>query len=211
VSNSSGPDFATARANLRDTVKWLVAALAALAATALGTSPLTGLGSLLGGRLNGAIAAGLVGLMCVFAVVYIAFGLLSPAPFFLNDVLGDKALMTFIEAHAADLLPPEFDTVVSLLDERGKALEVLRNTASLSEVHNADRIVAQQVVAAIGPFTDQILDLAYYQRLRRNLKKTGPFILVLAFIGSIAFGTFAWAVNPAKATADPISVRLLPP
>ena len=46
MADARADPYATAKANLRDTVKWLAAALASVAAIAIGSSPLTSLGSL---------------------------------------------------------------------------------------------------------------------------------------------------------------------
>jgi hypothetical protein len=103
----SGDRFATPLANLRDTVKWLVAAFAGLAAVALGSSPLTGLGSLpLGWRLYLAIAGGITGLFFVFAAIYKALRVLAAEPFFLAEVKRSADLRSYLDEHAEDLLPP---------------------------------------------------------------------------------------------------------
>src|SRR5260370_40527129 len=144
---SPAPDqFAAARANLRDTVKWLIAALAALAAAILAGSPLTSFGTLgPGPRLYIAIAAGSIGMILVFAAIYIAFRLLVWRPFFLSDLAADRDLSKFIDEHATDLLPPEIPNLKEFLERRAKVRTLQQDIAWQPD--SADRLSVAQVAA----------------------------------------------------------------
>ncbi len=73
---------------LRETSKWIVAAAAGMAALALGSSPLTGLGSLRPGiRLWLAIIAGVLGLLGVATVVSFAVRVLIGRTLIISDVV----------------------------------------------------------------------------------------------------------------------------
>jgi len=199
---SPAPDpFAAARANLRDTVKWLIAALAALAAAILAGSPLTSFGTLgPGWRLYMAIAAGSIGMMLVFAAIYIAFRLLVWRPFFLSDLAADRDLSSFIDEHAADLLPPEIPHFAEFLEQRAKARAVLQKTAGESD--SADRLSAAQTVADSELVVERLLGLAYFEHLRRKLIRSGGILFALALCAVVALGAFAWAANPLGKTSE---------
>ncbi len=79
--------FAAARANLRDTIKWLATVLAGVAAVAAGSSPLTALGALSPSdtRFQIATAALAVALVCLVAGVGVFLDLLLGDTFYLEE------------------------------------------------------------------------------------------------------------------------------
>src|SRR5271155_27768 len=161
---ATGDPFGAARANLRDTVKWLVAAFAALAAATLGSSPLTGLGSLSPGwRLYLATASGMAGLLFVISAIYTALKVLAAKPFYLAEVRQNKNLCQYIGEHAADLLPPEFLTFDDFLHYRDRAVDTLRK---LENPDSPARIEAEKAHSALKPYVDRVLGLAYFVTLR---------------------------------------------
>jgi hypothetical protein len=187
--------FAAARTNLRDTIKWLIAAFAALAVAVLGSSPLTGFGTLAPGwRLYLAIGAGFVGLSLVFVAIYIAFRLLVWRPFFLSDLAADSDLFSFIEEHSADLLPPELPRFAEFLQARDKARAFLQQTSREPDAPN--RAKAKQFITDSDLFANRLLSLAYFEHLRRQLMKFGWVLFALALAAVVALGIFAWAANP---------------
>jgi hypothetical protein len=187
--------FAAARTNLRDTIKWLITAFAALAAAVLGSSPLTGFGTLAPGwRLYLAIGAGFIGLTLVFVAIYIAFRLLVWSPFFLSGLAADSDLLNFIEEHSADLLPPELPRFANFLQERDKARVFLQQTAHEPDAPNRAR--AKQFMVDSDLVANRLLSLAYFEHLRRRLIKFGWVLFALALAAVVALGVFAWAANP---------------
>ena len=127
MSDAASDPFAAARANIRETVKWLVTAFAAMTAAVVGTSPLTGLGSLpFGERLYLAVGAGFIGLLIAAWVIAKALRLLVTPPFFLGDIVADAALREFVDTHAYDLMPSQYPTVGQVVAARKDALDILR-------------------------------------------------------------------------------------
>src|ERR1700676_5570916 len=79
--------FATAKANLRDTIKWLTTTFAAIAAAILAGSPLTGLGALpLGWRLGFATIGAFFGLASLLLAIVRTLNLLRSEAFFLDSL-----------------------------------------------------------------------------------------------------------------------------
>jgi hypothetical protein len=201
-ASSATDQFAAARGNLRDTIKWLITALAALAAAVLGSSPLTGFGTLGPGlRLIVAIATGSAGLALVLIAIYKAFRLLVGQPLFLSDMTTNAELHDFIEQHAADLLPPECQKLDDLLRLRNNARETLQRTAR--EAENQERARAKQFMDESDPVVDRLLNLAHYEKLRRELLAAGKILFALAIGAVVCLGAFAWAANPVGKTSPP--------
>lgn len=187
--------FADARSNIRDTVKWLIAALAGLAAIVLGGSPLTAFGTLSPGwRLYLAIGTGSLGLLFVFIAMFLAFRLLVWEPFFLGDLPKNRELSKFLEEHAADLLPSEYPTIKTFLDARDAARAKLMKKSS--DVSPEERANAAQFIDESDPFVDKLLSLAHFEYLRRRLVRSGWVFFTLAICAVVALGAFAWAANP---------------
>lgn len=197
MSDAASDPFASARTNIRETVKWLVAAFAAMAAAIVGTSPLTGLGSLPPGeRLYVAVGAGVIGLLIAAWVIARALRLLVTPPFFLGDIAADEALRQFIEAHAYDLMPPQYPTIAQIVAARTAALDVLRGTVA------GNRDDARAALRALSPWTDRLMSLGYLEQLRRRLDGSLLSMATAAFAAVLAFGIFAWAANPPKPDAS---------
>jgi hypothetical protein len=196
IDAASDP-FAAAQANIRETVKWLVTAFAAMTAAVVGTSPLTGLGSLpFGERLYLAVGAGFIGLLIAAWVIAKALRLLVTPPFFLGDIVADAALREFVDTHAYDLMPSQYPTVAQVVAARKDALDILRGMVA----GNADD--ARVTLRKLSPWTDRLMSIGYLEHLRRRLDGSLWSMAVAAFAAVLFFGIFAWAANPPKA-GDP--------
>jgi hypothetical protein len=187
--------FADARSNLRDTVKWLITALAGLAAIVLGGSPLTEFGTLSPGwRLYLAIGTGSLGLLFVFIAIFLAFRLLVWEPFFLSDLAKHEELSKLLEEHASDLLPSEYQKVDDFLKARNAARAVLMKAGSDTSAEK--RTNAEQFIDQSDPYVDKLLSLAHFEYLRRRLVRSAWMFFTLAICTVVALGAFAWAANP---------------
>lgn len=194
--------YAAAKANLRDTIKWLTTSFAALAAGVLAGSPLTGLGSLpLGGRLVIAVAGAVLGLVFVFRAIFVALRLLASGPFFLSQLAQTPDLLKFIEAHERDLLPPQLPTLTRFLEERNRIIEIIRTkyTAQDDEYKRAVQVFPQ-----LDYSSGQLLNLAHFELLRQRLVKESHQLLLLAVGAMVALIVFAWAANPPKESTVPL-------
>lgn len=203
TEQSTGPtdQLASARANLRDTIKWLITALAALAAAVLGSSPLTAFGTLAPGwRLYLAVGSGFIGLMLLLAAIYIAFRLLVWKPFFVAEIAADQKLSQFIGQHAADLLPAEIPKLDEFLRARDEARATLQATAT--DAKNPLRAKAAEFIKLSDPYVEQLISLAYFERLRTDLIAKSRILFGLIICAVIALGTFAWAANPTGKTVE---------
>src|SRR3954451_15698992 len=123
---SSGQSYVRAKENLRDTVKWLATVLMALAGSILVGTSLTGLSGVSGLNLVLALVGGAVGLGGSLWAVWIMLRLLTTETYFLRQVEADAELMNKLKATAADIIPPQFSEVRSLLNKRREAIDAIR-------------------------------------------------------------------------------------
>ena len=97
--------FLAARNNLRETLKWLIAAFAGMASLLIGTSPLTGLGSLsFGWRFYLAIGGAFAGLFLVGIIVAMAWRILVSETLFLLDIEKYPRIVSIVNARSDEFL-----------------------------------------------------------------------------------------------------------
>ena len=211
---------AAARTNIRDTVKWLIAAYAGMAAAIVGGSPLTGLGTPMPDwRLGLAVASAVVGLLLVGRGIAVAIRILVTPTFFLGDIADDKnkKLLEVINAHADDLLPPGYKDFADFAGERRKATAALRDASAVNlrdtdddrKKKEATRANAQASLESNGIWADRLTSFAYFETLRRQFEGAASQLFVAAFAAALAFAVFAWAANPGKDDAKPGPVTVI--
>ncbi|MEA2782685.1 MAG: hypothetical protein QOK29_4229 [Rhodospirillaceae bacterium] len=195
--------FATAKANLRDTVKWLAAALAAVAAAVIGTSPLTTLGSLAisDPRFQLAVLSLSVAVVSLVIGVAIILDLLISDTFYLEEVRGNPYLRNIVSQHRADLLPPDYQELIPLLDERNDAAAIMyQNRGSpAGTVYQTAFARYQRVAPTLGTLTS----LLHLEKLKAQLRSTCWVLLVITLVGGLALTVYAWAANPPKPPTAP--------
>ena len=183
--------FASAKTNLRDTVKWMATTFAGLAAVVLAGTSLTGVSHLKGAHLTGALVAGGLGLICVILAAGVMLRLLTAESFFVSD-LNDRAhakLRGFLEAHAGDVLPAEFENVGRLLDLRATAIKTVR--AYVNNLNAPEYIAANQFLSNITSPLSRLTNLAHFEVMRSNLKDSEPILFLLAIGALVGLGAFA--------------------
>ncbi len=185
------PDFASSAATLRDTIKWLATAFAATAALIIGNSPVSGLGKLdlFSGRWWLALLLLVAGFALICLALWRSLRILKPDVLYRSSLLGthdnllDKeeldelqTLRSDIDAHGADLLPPNYPSLKQLTDNLAvidQRLKALRATPS-SEPDSAKRAKSIQegmsVRAKHWAVIARLLPLAQYLRLNRRFE-----------------------------------------
>jgi hypothetical protein len=181
--------FAAAKANLRDTVKWLTTTFAALAAVVLAGTSLTGISTLSGWRLVVALAGGAVGLISIFLAIATALRLLISESFFLTQLEDDKEIKQLLDARAGDILPPEFATLDEFLLMRRQAIAKIAE--SKQDPTNDDYKRASEFFASLEPSVSRLVNLAHFEVLRRNLKRAGKPLFLFAIGTLVGLGVFA--------------------
>ena len=182
-----------ARANIRETLKWLITSFAAIVAVIVGTSPLTGLGSMTPDwRLYLAAGSGLFGLVMIGIIVARALSILVSEAFFLSALGEDARLAASIEKRAIELLPPPYAAVADYATARTEQLQIFRGAKA------GDKVKAEQFLRDNDPYDRDLISFAYFEKLRLELDRLIPVLMVLALLATVSFVVFAWAANPPK-------------
>jgi outer membrane protein OmpA-like peptidoglycan-associated protein len=200
--------YATAKANLRDTVKWLATTFAALAAVVLAGSPFSGFGALPAGSPRFWLA--IAGLVCATIFFFMAWRkivfLLRPDLVFprqlragfnpatqcpADEVAEMRELHRTFEEHRNDLLPSGMQT----FDELEQAVETNWQQAQQG---------GNQAIAALERYKqysnniELILNYATFSRLHRRIFDAIPTIAGWGALALLPLVLFAWAANPGK-------------
>lgn len=218
--------FADAKSNLRDTVKWLAATFAALAAVVVGTSPLSGLGALEidSGRFWIATLALLLGFGFICCALFVTLRILRPEVIYRSDLLralpqeptdfNDRELahiQGIIDHHAADVLPHGYETRADVA------------TAKATVKRKLDELYVQvrsdETAAAIGigetrrreidVALDGLLPLALYLRLQSRLENAIPWLFGFGIAALLALGIFGIAAHEEKAKPDATKLQYI--
>ncbi|HUG22228.1 OmpA family protein [Piscinibacter sp.] len=218
--------YAAARANLRDTVKWLAATFSALAAVVLAGSPVSGLGKLPAGTPAwwGAGAALLIAFVCICLALVITVALLRSDALHLSDLDPDSkldpldasdreeiaALRRTIDARAVDVLPPNYPSLAELMPaararrqalvDASKALRAAADAAAKEEA--ARRItLAQERMDRFAPSLTRVLAYGVYIRFYERLRRAMPQLFglgIAALVSLTAFGILVQAPDKAE-------------
>jgi outer membrane protein OmpA-like peptidoglycan-associated protein len=200
--------YATGKANLRDTIKWLATTVAGLAALLLGATPFSGIGTLAFGSERFIIAltalaggAGLLMIVWTTLVHLLRSDVVFPSQLrsgYSPQTLGDsteqreiQALREHLNAQAVDLFPttpPTFDGLESL---RENAWQTWQQSASPGDL---------EAWKAYDANANLVLNYAAFARLHRRLTRAIPTIGILTGLALLCLFAYAWAANPSKET-----------
>lgn len=228
TADTARPDFSSAAATLRDTVKWLAAAFAATVALVIGSSPLSGLGKIapFSGRWLLAIALLVIGFLLICWALWRALRILKPDAMYRSGLLGThdhllspaerdelQAVRRHIDAHGADLLPPDAPTLGKL------AANLAQIEAQLDELQGkegkppsiADPVLrAQEILkgksarAKHWAAVAKVLPLAQYLRVQHRFEKEQLWMAVLSGLALLMLLGFAVASTVPDKKDDPV-------
>jgi hypothetical protein len=208
MAEAAADPFAGAKANLRDTVKWLATAFAGIGAAVLAGTSLTGIAGLEGTRLALALGCGAAGLICVFVATGILLSLLTSESFVLSQIDADPALKARLNQRADDILPPEFASLDAFLGLRREAIAVIRTTANDPQRHDAYK-QASAFYASIEPAVARLVNLAHFEVLRSTIARRRWWVFILAIGALLGLGAFAVLVGTGKSPAAAASDTIL--
>lgn len=204
--------FADAKANLRDTVKWLATTFAALAAVVVGSAPLSGLGALErpSCQFIFAVLALLVGFFCICRALYVTLHILRPEPVYRSDLLAKSSpsqpteeareladLCNEIDAHARDLLPRNYPSLASLADASIQVDKLLETIPKPPVTHQDKTNLAKglSLRKMIDDTVIGLLPLALYLRLQRRLARSIRPLFFLGIVALISLAIYGIAVH----------------
>lgn len=157
----AAPEFASARASLRDTVKWLVGVGAALGAALAAGISFTALGKLDGPALGMALVMGLVALSALILALNGLLGVMLVQPFTITELLKDQPLCDRIADTGT--LPDGAETLPKLLAKRQQCVDALRKSPKDAQ--------AEAVLAVCNTEIAKAMDLAAFMDLSDHTRR----------------------------------------
>ena len=200
------PDFAAAATTLRETVKWLAATFAALAAVVVGSGPISGLGNMSSGAgRNWALVYLVVGFVCICAALWITLRILRPEAIYRSYLIDPEKQGSRrkapTSASACDCARPSMrtrkmccptttQTLDKLAEELADVEKKLGEARKLPDPQARERELAKGTSARdklLGS-ASRLLPLAIYLRLQQRLQRS---LLSLFFLGIVALLSLA--------------------
>lgn len=215
---AAGDPYATNKANLRDTIKWLAGIFGALAAVVIAGTPLSGLGALSWPSAKFILAGGalLFGFVCICLALIFTLRLLRADLLYFSDLAPDAAaagskvpreirrLRTDIDKHKADLLPPGYHSMRKFLEDVDAAvaqassigMQWAQHAATLAPDHPQvvqAKAAYEAQVAALRDFRayqQRILAYGSYVRFYNRLRRATPLLFFLGIAALLALMAF---------------------
>ncbi|MGZ5163779.1 MAG: OmpA family protein [Burkholderiales bacterium] len=205
--------YASAKATIRDTVKWLAAVFASLAAAVIAGTPFSGL-DIAGHGAWVAIVGLMLAFLCIVFALWRTLRLLRPDILFAYDLATPRAgvgldrheakeiesVRAAINRRSADLLPLNYSNVEELADElrcEGEAMLAAHNRGD-----NADRERHRKRYEQLKSDLSEPLDFAAYLRLYQRLRRETPILITFATFALLFLLLFVLAADKPKKTTD---------
>jgi hypothetical protein len=201
MSDAAAPDpYATAKANLRDTIKWLATSLAAVGAAVIAGASISGLASLEGNALWWAAILGGIGLLLILIAIGMMLSLLTARVFYFSDLTDEQHPVTQeINAHAKDILAPQIKTIKELITIRDNAAA----TALTAKPGDPDYDAAFKQWTAANSQIARVTELAQFLALRRDFEQKKWILFGLTILVIVTLGGYALLIGgKSKLNAD---------
>jgi hypothetical protein len=188
MSDAPAPDpYATAKANLRDTIKWLATSLAAVGAAVIAGASINGLTALEGSALWWAAGLGGVGLLAILVAIGVMLSLLTSKVFYFSELSKEGSLIAQeINEHAKDILSPQTPTINALVAFRETAVINL-NAPPGDAAYQA----AFKRWTAANDLIARITNLAQFISLRNDFEKRKCILFILTLVVIVSLGGYA--------------------
>lgn len=212
-TGDAAKDFTEAKSTLRDTVKWLAASFAALAAVVVGSAPLSGLGTLSipSPKFGYAVAALLIGFFCICRGLYITLHILRPVLIYRSDLLIEPdapelteearelgRVRAMINTQARDLLPRNYKDLAGLSKASKKVdtiLEGLSKKTSMTSQEKRDLAIGLGRRKMIDDEVIGLLPLALYLTLHERLARSTRPLLILGVVALVSLAIYGITVQ----------------
>lgn len=184
-------------ATLRETVKWTVGGLAAVAAAVIAGSPLTGLGSLgWGWRIGFAVAGASAGFAALGYVVWTSIDVLAARRLTFQGLVDEKALPPArqhrLERNLADMFPGRMVSFKAIGEERAR----LRGEIAVAKRPRLNQL--EKDLETLRLHSIELFDTFDFDEIRDRFLTLRRRSFAAAVLMIASFGVFAWAANPGK-------------
>ncbi|MER9002615.1 hypothetical protein NKI15_03145 [Mesorhizobium sp. M0862] len=184
--------YAAAKANLRDTVKWLATSLAAVGGAVIAGASINGLASLQGQALTVAALLGGAGLIAILRAIGIMVQLLTSNVFYFSDLEEPENDITKeINEHARDILSPQTPAIADLVRFRQGAVDDLGRSQPgdpLYELAFRKWVAANDLIA-------RVTSLGQFLALRNAFTKQQGNLFGLTIVIILTLGGYAVIVG----------------
>lgn len=189
MSDAPAPDpYATAKANLRDTIKWLATSLAAVGAAVIAGASINGLAGLEGNALVLAGVLGGAGLLAILGAIAIMVDLLTSKVFYFSKLTeADNPIAREINAHAKDILSPQLVTIADLVNFRSTAIDEMTKAQPGTPGYEA----AFKKWTAANDLIARVTNLAQFLSLRDSFKSRQGCLFGLTILIILTLGGYA--------------------
>jgi hypothetical protein len=207
--------YASQKANIRDTAKYMAAAYAACGPLLVAGLSFANFGSLSNARLAVTVVAGAVAFGCILLGLKFILDILIGGQVFATTL--DPAVKSHIDQHAAELLSAGFRSYDEFLERWKKAnmdvqdlagqWRALAPPATGSPNPDVERLKTEYdaAVAALSGYNTALtrtVGSAQLYLLQEQLKKVRRWLGGLAIVGFVALCAALWATNSGKAEVD---------
>jgi hypothetical protein len=191
MAEASVDSYATAKANLRDTIKWLATSLAALGAAVVAGVSINGLAGLEGTPLLVAVISGGAGLLAILVAISIMLSLLASDVLYFSEIAADPnhPISREIKIHAKDVLPGHARTIGSLLDSRDSFEEEMDKAREAKDVPAFEKAL-KKYTSADQAIAD-VASLAQFLQLRNSFRSRSPLLILCTIVAIAALGVYS--------------------
>jgi hypothetical protein len=198
--------YATAKANLRDTIKWLATSLAAIGAAVIAGASISGLASIEGKALWWAAGLGGVGLLLILIATGMMLNLLTSKVFYFSELTNEEHPITKeINAHASDILSPQIKTIKELVAVRDAAVTTAQTAKPDDPAYNA----AYKQWTAANEQIARLTSLAQFLALRRDFQKQKWILFILTILVILTLGGYAVLIGGKSKLSEDLAQKIV--
>ncbi|MDX8521142.1 hypothetical protein [Mesorhizobium dulcispinae] len=206
---SDGPaadPYATAKANLRDTIKWLATTLAALGAAVVAGASISGLATLEGQKLILASACGAAGLIAILIAIGIMVNLLTSSVFYFSQLADlTDPVTSEINSQARDILPPQTPTIADLIAFQESAVTDMRATRPGDDLYQS----AYKRYLAANDAIARVNNLAQFLFLRNRFRGKTLILFGLTVFIIFSLGGYSLLAGGKVDTGGDLATKIL--
>jgi hypothetical protein len=202
-------EFAAQKASTRDTAKWMATAYAVVAAVVIAGTPFSGLGALDNEHLATTVIAGGISVICILVAINSILGILIGGYAFAGSL--DETAKKFIDDHATDILPIQFESLEDFLANRkatrSEAVKLWQRLTRPQQppldVETRQTLEARYLIYLDRSGEDErnvarIVSLAHLFLLRNELSKIRRRLVLLTAVSVISLVVAVWAATSVK-------------
>ncbi|MDX0264295.1 hypothetical protein GOL41_26955 [Sinorhizobium medicae] len=205
MSEASDP-YSTAKANLRDTIKWLATSLAAVGAAVIAGASINGLAALHGRPLILAALLGGAGLVAILVAIGILVRLLTSKVFYFSDLRDPNEPVTReINSRAEDILSPQTPTIADLVKFRQGAVDDLHKSKSGDPLYE----LAFRKWTAANDLIARVTNLGQFLAFRNEFERQQGKLFALTIVIILTLGGYALLAGTQSELTSSMALKIV--